>query len=368
MVAIRCFATLFWFGALNVREVMTKLGTLTICVAVFCCLLEPVNAQERPVGTDAGRIPVTGRKTSGVEAIDRVMLKYLDKIGCSAATMAIAHKGVLIHSRGYGWSDQARTVPTQPNTMIGIASCEKPVTAAAIRQLARKRRLDLDAGVFKLLQIVPAGKVVDERIWKITIRNLLDHKAGWQGKPLEAAAEAARRSGHQGSLPVPVLLTYVMVEMLKDDPGTKYDYCNFCYDTLRYILEKVSGQKPVDYFRTTLFGRSDKTEFKGFEAPNAHGRKGDPPLVWNDGGPVSASAPVLCAFMHRFWLTGEPRSSGNPYWQKNGGLPGSTAMMLWRPDGTDMVFIFNGRGNASHEEIKQELEQALAQTKRFQNR
>jgi len=32
--------------------------------------------------------PVTGKKTAGVEFLDPVMLKYMDKIGCSAATLA----------------------------------------------------------------------------------------------------------------------------------------------------------------------------------------------------------------------------------------------------------------------------------------
>ena len=54
-----------------------------------------------------------------------------------------------------------------------------------------------------------------------------------------------------------------------------------------------------------------------------------------------------------------PRERGNPLWQMNGSLPGSTALMLWRPDGTDLAFIFNGRGDANHDEIKRELEGVL---------
>jgi hypothetical protein len=47
----------------------------------------------------------------------------------------------------------------------------------------------------------------------------------------------------------------------------------------------------------------------------------------------------------------------------NGSLPGSTAMMLWRSDGIDVVFLFNGRGKASHEEIKAELESVIERLK-----
>lgn len=342
---------------------MPKLLHLTICAALFYLAGPAVSAQEKPtkpIGADARRIPVAGRKTPGVEAIDRVMLKYLERIGCSAATVAVAHKGVLVHSRGYGWSDQAKTVPTRPDTMIGIASCDKPIIAAAIRQLARQGRFNLDANVFRLLKIVPAGKVVDDRIWQITLQHLLDHKAGWQGEPLGQALEAARRSGQHDPVPIDILLKFIMVGRLRDAPGTKFEYCNTCYDALRSVVERVSGLRAVDYFRTVLFRRSGINELRGFEVPNAPGRKGDPPLVWNDGGPLSASAPALCLFMRRFWYTGEPRDRGHPLWEKTGSLPGSTSMMLWRPDGVDLVFIFNGRGNAAHDEIKRELEEALA--------
>jgi CubicO group peptidase (beta-lactamase class C family) len=315
----------------------------------------------RVVAADApSRIPVTGKNSFGVEWLDPVMLKFLEKIGCTAATLALSRKGVLAHSRGYGWSDRNQTVPAGPDTMIGIASCDKPITAAAIRQLARNGRLNLDAALFALLKTEPRGTVIDPRVRGITIRHLLEHKAGWQGEPLNRAVQAARAQGHRDPIPTESLLGFVMAQKLKDAPGARSEYCNFCYDTLRHVIAIASGMNAVDYFRRALFrphGVFD--ELRGFEAPNAPRRSGDPPRVWNDGGPVSASAPALCTFMRYFWLTGEPRDRGRPLWQMNGSLPGSTAMMLWRPDGTDLAFIFNGRGKVSHEEIKNELEGVL---------
>src|SRR5262249_4065190 len=44
--------------------------------------------------------------------------------------------------------------------------------------------VDLNAPVFKLLNVKPAGPIVDNRVWKITVTHLLDHAAGWQGAPL----------------------------------------------------------------------------------------------------------------------------------------------------------------------------------------
>jgi len=314
---------------------------------------------ESAFGRSPEQPPVAGPQSYGVELLDRVMLGYLNRIGCTAATLAVSRKGMLTHSRGYGWSDRNRTRPAQADTMIGIASCEKPITAAAVRQLARNGQLNLDTRLFALLRLEPRGQVTDTRVRDITIRHLLEHKAGWQGEPLERAIAAARNQGHRDQIGVETLLGYLMAQKLRDAPGSRSDYCNFCYDTLRHVLARVSGMSAVDVFRRVLFRPHGIADLRGFEAPHAAQRSGDPPLAWNDGGPVSASAPALCTFMRYYWLTGEPRERGNPLWQMNGSLPGSTALMLWRPDGTDLAFIFNGRGNANHDEIKRELEGVL---------
>jgi hypothetical protein len=71
--------------------------------------------------------------------------------------------------------------------------------------------------------------------------------------------------------------------------------------------------------------------------------------------------------MECYWFTGAPRDNSNPTWQKDGSLPGSTAMMLWRPDGINLVFLFNGRGKVSHEEIKRDLEQVINRLKGTRN-
>jgi hypothetical protein len=65
-----------------------------------------------------------------------------------------------------------------------------------------------------------------------------------------------------------------------------------------------------------------------------------------------------------FWLTGEPRNRDNPTWQKNGSLPGSTAIMLWRPDGIDVAVIFRGRDDkVSHEDIHADLDKVIERLK-----
>jgi hypothetical protein len=312
-----------------------------------------------------GGIPVAGKDAPGVNLFDAVMLDAMKRIGCSAAAMAVADHGTMVFSRGYGWIDKEKKAPIQPDTMIGIASCEKPVTAAAIKHLAREGRLDLDAGLFETLKIAPRGPVKDGRMNKITLRHVLEHKAGWGPDPVSGVAAALRKSGVADPLPIETLLSHIMTQMLKNEPGTVSEYCNFGYDTLRHVLEKVSGRQSADYFRNSLF-KSDLVA--GFYGSGSSLHKGAPTLVWNaeTGGPVSASAPALLEFMRNYWLTGEPRDSGNPLWVMYGSLDGSTAIMVWRPDGIDLVALFNGRGSVSHDEISRDLQAVIERLKENQ--
>ncbi len=180
--------------------------------------------------------------------------------------------------------------------------------------------------------------------------------------PVSGVASALRKSGVAVPIPTETLLSHIMTQPLKNDPGIVSEYCNFGYETLRYVLEKFSGRRPGDYFRNILFKPESVTGFYGAGLPL---HKSAPPLVWNaeSGGPISASAPTLLKFMHRYWLTGEPRDSGNPLWVMYGSLDGSTAIMVWRPDGIDLVALFNGRGSVTHDEISRALQAVIERLK-----
>src|SRR5271157_172449 len=339
-------------------------STPVLLTVLANCLSGAAQEAKREFRATAGP-PISGKKSPSVQLLDQVMLKHMEKIGCSSATLAISYRRRLVHSRGYGWVDQDKKIPTQRDTLIGIASCEKPITAAAIHQLARRRVLKLDDKIFPLLGIRPRGEVVDSRMSQISVRNLLEHKAGWQGEPIDSAMRAARASGETDPLSIEVVLGFLMTQRLSSDPGTKYEYCNFCYDTLRHVILKTSKKTAVDYFRTELLRPFGIDATKGFASPDVRRNQGGLSIVWNDGGggPVSASSPTLCRFMQCFWLTGEPRDESNPTWVMYGSLPSSTALMLWRSDGINVAAVFNGGGDDSHDQIKKDLDGVIDRLK-----
>jgi CubicO group peptidase (beta-lactamase class C family) len=302
---------------------------------------EPPGTGKKPPG-----VPVAGKKPPGVELLDAPILKCLKKIGCTGATLTVTRAGQTLYARGYGWSDRDRRVAIQPDTPMGIASCDKPLTAAMIRQLGQKGKLDLNASVLRVLNITPAGKVLDKRVWDITINHLLEHKAGWQGEPVERAWQAA--NGRKFPIEAKTLLAHVMTQRLAWAPGEKAEYDSFGYTSLKRVVARVSGTRYVDYLRHQLCRPFGVKELKWVR----HGKrqKGEPAELWNGlimedptDYRMGVSTPALCTFMGYFWLDGRPRDKGNPLWIMNGSWDNSTTSMIWRPDGINVAYSFNGR-------------------------
>jgi WD40 repeat protein len=327
--------------------------------------------------------PVTGKHAKGVEAIDAVMLKYLNRTGTSTGSVTVARGRQTLYSRGYGWVDHDGTVASSPDQPIAIGSCMKPVTAAMIRQLALNGKLDLNASVFKVLKIKPAGPIVDPRVHDITLLRLLRHEAGWQasaiGRAIKSAADA-------GTTPPPALwskwadtvLSHVMTEKLEWAPGEKYEYDNIGYAMLMYVVTKASGMSQSEYIRTQLcepFGVETLrwVLFWGPPPANAPHGKGEPPRLWGMYSPADAktvervdyphmSTPALCTFMRCYWKDGTPRDSSNQSLAHNGSNNDCTAQVCWRSDGINIAWTFYGRsGLAGNDDIANELNQVIDQ-------
>ncbi len=98
----------------------------------------------------AAEPPITGTANPTFAKLDEAILAQMKLLDATAATVAISREGKLLYSRGYGWSDEAKKIPTQPDALLRIASISKPITAAAIKQLVRDKKLALDAKVFSL--------------------------------------------------------------------------------------------------------------------------------------------------------------------------------------------------------------------------
>jgi len=324
-------------------------------------LLGSCLAEAAAPATVVPTVPISGTNQAAIPSLDKVMLGFVEKIKCTAGTLAISRRGQLLYERSYGWLDQQHKIVAPVNAYFGIASCEKPITAAAVRKLAAEGKLNLESPLFSTLGIHPAGKILDRRVTNITFEEVLEHRAGWGGDIGPELTSLAVATGGHPPFSIPTLLGQAMSRRLEDEPGEVTKYSNFGFDALRYTVSYESQMTPGDYYREKLLQRStckDVGQPWELTMPERTSR-----AVWNlrSGGPVYASSKYLCAFMEEYWLTGRPRDRGIPTWWMYGTYSGSTAIMAWEPNGINIAAVFNGRNETTHDEIRAALEVVVSQ-------
>jgi N-acyl-D-amino-acid deacylase len=168
-----------------------------------------------------GAAPVsaaTGREIPELAELDRLMAALMTKWKLPGGQLAVAKDGTIVLSRGYGHADPDRGTLVQPDSLFRTGSVAKTLTAVAVLTLVDRGKLRLDDKAFTILSDLKpaAGATVDPRLHDITVRNLLQHAAGWDmmGVPLDFA------------------------------PGTRTAYSNFGYCVLGRIIEARAEGKP----------------------------------------------------------------------------------------------------------------------------
>ena len=201
-------------------------------------------------------LPMTGRAVPELAAFDQLMAKFLRDHDVPGASLAISRHGRIVYARGFGYADLVKRQAVEPDSLFRIASVSKPFTSAAILQLQERGKLKLDDGAFQLLGLKPhleEGKSVDPRLWKITIRQLLQHSGGFDRgasfDPMFRPIEISNALGVKPPAPPREIIEYMMGLPLDFDPGTKEVYSNFGYCVLGRIIEKVSGMSYTSYVR-----------------------------------------------------------------------------------------------------------------------
>jgi N-acyl-D-amino-acid deacylase len=203
--------------------------------------------------------PATGKKGPGLEPLDSVIVTMMARHGIPGASLALAKDGKLVFARGYGWANLANQELVQPNTLFGVASLSKTITAAAILKLGEEGKLDLDARAFAILDHLKPrpGAKVDRRLYQITVRQLLHHAGGWDhkksGDPVNWTTQMHLKRKDRTPIAAAELISYTMGVPLDFDPGTAARYSNFGYIVLGEVIAKVAGQSYEQYVREHVF-------------------------------------------------------------------------------------------------------------------
>ena len=203
-------------------------------------------------------IPINGQSGPGLEALDGAMRTIIDRHGLPGAALAIAKEGRLVFAKGYGWANLAASEPIQPNTLFGLASLSKPITAVATLKLVEQGRLRLDDRVFDIVQIKPpASARVDPRLAAVTVRQCLNHSGGWdravRGDPANWEPQICRALRVRPPLSSRQFLSFALTLPLDFAPGTDAKYSNVGYIALGEVIAAVSGQAYARFVQDHVF-------------------------------------------------------------------------------------------------------------------
>lgn len=237
-------------------DLLARSVHLVLTLALFLIPGNPVRGQVAVPGAaesaaDHSSLVVTGRDDPRLIAFDRLMTDFIARNHVPGAALAVTRQGRLVYARGFGDADPEARQPVQPNSLFRIASVSKPLTAVAVLQLVERKRLGLEDRMVDVLGLALRGSNPDRRLERITIRELLQHRAGWNREtsfdPMFRPLKIAREMGVPPPAGPAAILRYMLGMPLQFEPGERYAYSNFGYCVLGRVIEKVSGQSYEAY-------------------------------------------------------------------------------------------------------------------------
>jgi len=183
-----------------------------------------------------------GAGAARADSVDDYLKSEMVRRHLPSLTVAVARDGKIVKTQAYGRADLARKTPAAPDTVYGLGSCTKPVTAVAVLRLVEAGKIRLDDPASRSIPGLPAA-------WQaITVRQLLSHTSGLPNYRLSINYRRMASYTRQDSAE-----TLVGRKALDFAPGTRYEYSNTNYHLLGRLIGSVSGQPYARFLDTQLF-------------------------------------------------------------------------------------------------------------------
>lgn len=147
-----------------------------------------------------------------------------------------------IWAKGYGYADLENKFPAKAESMYRLASVTKPMTAAAVLQLAEKGKINLDAEVQTYVPYFP------KKNFPVTVRQLLGHLGGISHYQ-DYDKEGHFRDRKTTREAIAVFENFELVA----EPGTRFSYSSYGYNLLGAIIESAAGVSYADYMRENVW-------------------------------------------------------------------------------------------------------------------
>ena len=223
-------------------------------------------AQDRNTAkSGAKKLPVSGEPHEDLVSFDELMIRFVQEHQVPGAALAVTRNSNLIYARGFGWANVESKRPVEPDSLFRIASVSKPITAVAVLQLVPASKLD-----DRVFDVLPAKdwlpQKFDTRLASITIRQLLQHTAGWDRDksfdPISRPHQVAQVLQHKLPMGPKEVVRFSLTLPLDFDPGTRFAYSNIGYLLLGRLIEHLSGLGYEEYVQQHVLKPSGVTSMK----------------------------------------------------------------------------------------------------------
>jgi D-alanyl-D-alanine carboxypeptidase len=174
--------------------------------------------------------------------IDSIATDVLKQTGVPSASVAIVKGGKLVYTHAYGNAHLDPPVPATPDMRYSIGSISKQFTATAILLLQEQGKLSLDDVVGKYVPGLTRGE-------EVTIRQILSHTSGYQDYWPEDYVMTPMLHPESAQQ---IIDTWAK-KPLDFEPGTQWQYSNTNFVIAGAIVEKVSGEKLMDFLVEHIF-------------------------------------------------------------------------------------------------------------------
>jgi len=173
------------------------------------------------------------------------IVEKVDSGELPSLAVAVYADGKMIWEEAIGWADKEKKIKATADSIYGLGSLSKSITATGLMVLVERGLVDLDAPINRYLGEQKLTVCVDTDD-SITVRHLLTCSAGiphgWYGYVLGdepdfvAGDEYVRRFG-----------------LVAFPPRERFLYSNHAYGMAREIIARASGQSFEEFMRKEVF-------------------------------------------------------------------------------------------------------------------
>ena len=219
------------------RKFFPSLRATFCLIALLACIWNSLVAEE----------PAARRSASSFADVDAIVQEAIEQGKMPGAVVVIGHNGRIVHRKAFGSrSIEPTHEPMTADTVFDLASLTKCIaTTTAMMQLVETGRVRLNDPVSAYLPwFAENGK------GQITVRELMTHYSGlapdldltqpWQGRD--------------------TALRMVMDSKPVSPPGTRFVYSDINFETLGFLVEKVSGMPLSEYAEKKIFAPLGMTQ------------------------------------------------------------------------------------------------------------